>query len=145
MVYRRWEKYGLKKGTPNEIFCAEFQELVNEKSNDHARIYTDGSKKEEKVGYAVVTDQQSTQIRIGDQSSKVSAEQEAIIGAIQKLPIAGVRGVIFTYSLSTMMAASGNNHMKNPKTRKIGKLMDKRKGNVTLCWVPGHTGITGNE
>jgi hypothetical protein len=23
--------------------------------------------------------------------------------------------------------------------------MDKRKGNVTLCWVPGHAGITGNE
>jgi hypothetical protein len=37
----------------------EFQELVNEKYNDHTRFYTDGSKKEEKVGYAVVTDQQS--------------------------------------------------------------------------------------
>jgi ribonuclease HI len=23
--------------------------------------------------------------------------------------------------------------------------MDKRKGNVTLCWVPGYAGITGNE
>jgi ribonuclease HI len=23
--------------------------------------------------------------------------------------------------------------------------MDKRKENVTLCWVPGHPGITGNE
>jgi hypothetical protein len=23
--------------------------------------------------------------------------------------------------------------------------MDKRKGNVTLCWVPGHAGITKNE
>jgi ribonuclease HI len=23
--------------------------------------------------------------------------------------------------------------------------MDKRKGNVTLCWVPGHAGTTGNE
>jgi hypothetical protein len=44
----------MRKGTPNEIICAEFQELVNEKYN--TRIYTDGSKKEEKVGYAVVTD-----------------------------------------------------------------------------------------
>jgi hypothetical protein len=44
-----------------------------------------------------------------------------------------------------MMAASGNNRMKNPKTRKIGQLMDKRKGNLTLCWVPGHVGTTGNE
>jgi ribonuclease HI len=23
--------------------------------------------------------------------------------------------------------------------------MDKRKGNVTLCWVPGHAGITVTE
>jgi hypothetical protein len=23
--------------------------------------------------------------------------------------------------------------------------MDKRKGNVSLCWVPGHAGITRNE
>jgi hypothetical protein len=50
-------------------------------------IYTDGSKKEEKVGYAVVTDQQSTRRR--DQSSICSAEQEAIIGAIQKLLTTG--------------------------------------------------------
>jgi ribonuclease HI len=43
------------------------------------------------------------------------------------------------------MAASVNDHMKNLKTKKIRQLMDKRKGNVTLCWVPGHVGITGNE
>jgi ribonuclease HI len=23
--------------------------------------------------------------------------------------------------------------------------LDKQKGNVTLCWVPRHAGITGNE
>jgi hypothetical protein len=44
-----------------------------------------------------------------------------------------------------MMAASGNNHTKNPKTRKIRQLIDKRKRNVTLCWMPGHAGITENE
>jgi ribonuclease HI len=121
------------------------QELVNEKYNDHTRIHTDGSKKEEKVGHAVVTDQQSTRRRIREQSSILSAEQEPIIGAIQKLPKMGVREVIFTDLLSNMMAASGNNHTKNPKTRKIRPLMDKQKGGVTLCWVPGHAGITGNE
>jgi hypothetical protein len=47
----------MRKRTPNKIFRAEFQELVNEKYNDHARIYTDGTKKEEKVGYVVVTNQ----------------------------------------------------------------------------------------
>jgi ribonuclease HI len=83
--------------------------------------------------------------RIRDKSSIFSAEQEAIIGAIQKLPTMGVRGVILLDSLSTMMAASGNNHTKNPKTRKIRQLMDKRKVNVAMCWVPGHAEITGND
>jgi hypothetical protein len=46
----------MRKGTPNEIFRAKFQELLNEKFNDHTRIYTDGSKKEEKIRYAVITD-----------------------------------------------------------------------------------------
>jgi ribonuclease HI len=61
---------------------------------------------------------------------------------MQKLPTTEVRGMIFTDSLSTMMAASGNNPTKNPKTRKIKQLMDKRKRNVTLCWLPTHAGIT---
>jgi hypothetical protein len=56
-------------------------------------IYTDGSKKEEKVGYAVVSDQQSTRRRIRDQSSMYRSEQEATIDAIQKLPTTGVRRV----------------------------------------------------
>jgi ribonuclease HI len=51
--------------------------------------------------------------------------------------------VIFTDSLSTMMATSGNTHSKNLKTRKIRHLME-RLGN-SLCWVPGHAERTGNE
>jgi hypothetical protein len=51
-----WSLCKMRKGTPNEIFRTEFQELVNKNYNDHtSRIYTDGSKKEEKVGYAVNT------------------------------------------------------------------------------------------
>jgi ribonuclease HI len=131
----KWRKLSkMRKRTPNEILRAEF----------HTRIFTDESKND-KEGYTVVTDQQSTRRRIKDHSSISSAEQEATIGAIQKLPTTGVRGVIFTDSLSTMITASGNNHTKNPKTRKIRQLMDKRKGNVPLCWVPGLAEKTGNK
>jgi ribonuclease HI len=129
-----WSLCKMRKETPNEIFRAEFQKLV------HRRV-----QEGRKEGYAVVTDQQSTRRRIRDQSSIFSTEQEAVIGAIQKLSTTRVRGVIVTDSLSTIMAASVNDHTKNSKTRKIRQLMDKRKGNVTLCWVPGHAGITGNE
>jgi hypothetical protein len=39
----------MRKGTPNEMFREEFPELVNEKYNDHTRIYTDGSKKKKRI------------------------------------------------------------------------------------------------
>jgi hypothetical protein len=39
-----------------------------------------------------------------------------------------------------MIAASGNNHSKNPYTKKIMQRRDKRKGNVALCLVQGHAG-----
>jgi hypothetical protein len=59
-----WSFCKMRKGSPNQEFRAEFQKKINEKYNDQTRIYTDGSKKEEKVGYAVVTDQQSIRRRI---------------------------------------------------------------------------------
>jgi hypothetical protein len=55
-----WSLCKMRKGTPNEIFRGEFQELVNEKYNNYTRIHTNGSKNDEKVGYVVVIDQQST-------------------------------------------------------------------------------------
>jgi hypothetical protein len=95
--------------------------------------YKDLHRRVKEIRIRVVTDQQSTRRRMRNQSSIFSSEQEAIIDAIQKLPTTGVRGVRFTDSLSTMMAASGNNHTKTPETGKIKQLMDKRKGHVTLC------------
>jgi hypothetical protein len=45
-----WSLCKMRKGTPNEIFRAKFQELLNEKYNDHTRIYsyTDGSRRKKK-------------------------------------------------------------------------------------------------
>jgi hypothetical protein len=68
----------MRKGTPNGIFRAEFQELVNKKYiNLHRRV-----REGRKLGYAVVTDQQLTRRRIRDQSSIFSAEQKTIIDAL---------------------------------------------------------------
>jgi hypothetical protein len=90
-----WSLCKMRKATPNKIL----QEQLNTTTTQG---FTP-TKKEEKVGYAVVIDQQSTRRRIRDQSSIFSTKKEAIIDAIPKT---GVRGVIFTDSLSTMMAAS---------------------------------------
>jgi hypothetical protein len=120
-------------------FRAEFQELVNDKYNDYTRIY---------ILQRRVKEVRKSSIR-GRNRAAINTKKEKrstinIQRGTQKLPTMEVRGVIFTDSLSTM-TASRNDHTKNLKTRKFRELMDERKGNVTLCWVPGHAGIPGNE
>jgi hypothetical protein len=55
------------------MFRAEFQELLNEKYNNHTRIYTDGSKKE----------------RAPNRSAINTKEDNRPIINIQKLPTMG--------------------------------------------------------
>jgi hypothetical protein len=38
-----WAIYKMKNGTSDKIFRSEFHELVNEKYNDHTRIYSDAT------------------------------------------------------------------------------------------------------
>jgi ribonuclease HI len=43
------------------------------------------------------------------------------------------------------MAIEGNGDKQNPKTRILRKILDEEEEKVSLVWVPGHKGITGNE
>jgi hypothetical protein len=52
---------------------------------------------------------------------------------------------IFTDSLSTLLAASGNRWIRNPKTRTNRKLVDSSVNRISLIWVPSHAGISRNK
>jgi ribonuclease HI len=43
------------------------------------------------------------------------------------------------------MVIEGNGDTKNPKNRILRKMLDEEGDKVTLVWVPGHKGITGNK
>jgi hypothetical protein len=49
------------------------------------------------------------------------------------------------HGLSTMMAVSCARWTKNPKTKRIRKVLDQEKGRAKLMWIPSHSEITGNE
>jgi archaellum biogenesis ATPase FlaH len=71
--------------------------------------YTDGLKKEEKVGYAavaVVLNENTIRMRKFPQSSIYSDEQATIINAIYSIAKYNQKRVTITDSLSTMMAVS---------------------------------------
>jgi ribonuclease HI len=56
-----------------------------------------------------------------------------------------MRRVILTDFFSTLMAIEGDFNSENPKTLSLRKLLEEERVKVTLLWVPGHTGIPGNE
>jgi hypothetical protein len=48
------------KGSRSIRFHAKTAQILQEKYNEHIKIYTDGSKKHEKVGCAVITPEKKT-------------------------------------------------------------------------------------
>jgi hypothetical protein len=102
----------------------------------------------DKVGYAIVKEEHTIQKRILPQNMVFSAEQSAIIGAIQSEKNSRHEKVIITAFLSTIMAAENRTPTKNPKTQTIRKMLiveDQKGPRITLLWVSRHKGIPGNE
>jgi hypothetical protein len=90
----------------------------------------------DKVGYAIVKEEHTTRKRILPQNTVFSAEQYAIIGAIQSEKNNRHKIVIIRDSLSTIMAAESHTSTKNPKTRTIRKMLDNEGPRITFLWVP---------
>jgi ribonuclease HI len=134
------ELCAIRRGSSNDRFQAKTFRI----HQHHSKIYTDGSKKDEKVGYAVVLSESTIKRRQFPQNLIYSAEQSAIINAIYSTAIYNQKRMIITDSLSTIIAVSDRKRSKNPKIPLIRKLIDQAFTNNTL-WVLSHVGIPGNE
>jgi hypothetical protein len=131
----------IRRGASNKRFQAVTFRILIEKYEHHNKIYTDESKKDEKVKYAVVLCESTIKRRQLPQNSIYSAEKSAIINAICSTASYKVKRVIVTDLLSTIIAVSDRIRSKNPKTQLIRKLIDQASTNFTLLWVPSHVGI----
>jgi hypothetical protein len=99
-----------------------------------------------KIGYAVVKEEHTIKKRILPQNTVFSADQSAIIEAIQSEKYNRHEILIITDSLSTTMAAENLTPTKNPKTKKTIRMMLDHEGpRITLQWVFSHVRIPGNE
>lgn len=119
-----------------------FTDLVKTKYEDCKQIFTDGSvDEEERVGLGVVCSDTEECARLPEGCTIFSAEAKALCLALQSID-PEEKAVIFTDSASCVSAAESSitNH---PWIRTVQIEMEKR--NAVICWIPGHTGIRGNE
>jgi hypothetical protein len=111
-----YELCAIRRGASNDRLQAETFRILNEKYELHSKIYTDGSKKDERVGYAVVLSESTIKRRQFPQNSIYSAEKAATINAIYSTTNYNQKRVIITDSLSTIIAVYDIKRSKNPKT-----------------------------
>jgi hypothetical protein len=98
------ELCAIAQGSNNQRFCVEKYRILREKYERHTKMYIDGSKKEEEVKYAIVSEEQRIKRKIHSQNSIDSTEQSAIINAIYNTWKKEGPKVIITELLSTMIA-----------------------------------------
>lgn len=117
--------------------------VIKERYRNHRQIFTDGSKDEDFVGCSVVDGAERIAIRLPSQCSVFSSEAFAIVKALERLPGGEEEtAVVFTDSASVLEAIDGG-QSRHPWVQRIEEELARTK--AALCWVPGHSGIAGNE
>lgn len=119
---------------------SHFRELVNTRYSQHTKIYTDGSKLGHEVGIGISGVDSGLSFKLPTSCSVFSAEAAAIVHALLRTP-ADMPMVIFSDSLSVLSAVT-TGESRHPFVQAIELACSPM---VTLCWVPGHSNIPGNE
>lgn len=134
-----------KHGPPVAIY--QHFMYIQEKYNC-AEYYTDASKSSA-VACAAHGPEFSESATMNEHTSIFTAECYGILLAVRhiikkKEPVS----IIYTDSLSAVTALASAKIHKNPVTNTLLKCLmsaNKSKLKITLCWIPGHCNIAGNE
>ena len=138
--------------TSNTQYMCEFFNLQRTKYNGFCEVYTDGSKKDNKSGYAIVFPQKPELCRshrLPDGTSIFTAEALAIAHSLDLIKSIEEesRFVIYSDSLSCLQSIQ-HRQFDNRYIRCAANLLHKLREKdmeVHLCWIPSHVGINGNE
>ena len=136
-----------KENTLPDFYRNEFY-IIKNNFPEHECIYTDGSKQDNKVGYAYVTSLFTIATRISDGSSIFTAEALAVLKSLEYIQLSTFQKfIIFSDSLSLIQSIESEN-IKNSIVVSIFKLIGsicELGKEVLFCWIPSHCGINGNE
>lgn len=119
--------------------------MIKESLDKYKFLYTDGSKSRDLTSYSITTeDKVICMSYLPNYSSIFSAELIAIHEAIKYATIKKGKFAICSDSLSSIESIS-NISNENYYTAIIRNNLIQNFPNIILIWVPGHSGIKGNE
>ena len=134
-----------KSTTAPDQYWARFSEY-RDRHNYANFIFTDGSKSGEKVGAAAVYRDRVHSARIPDKASIFTAEIRALQLALTIIKINNRRKFIFCIdSLSVILSLCSMLDTNPLITQFLDDYTKVNDREITLCWVPRHVGIQGNE
>ena len=131
----------------NPIAMKQFA-LEHIKLHNHNHLYTDGSKDENGVGLAVYGNNIKIQSSLSNIASVFTAELLAIKSALKIVMKNHLKEItIFSDSLSSINAIKSYSNKSNivKEIKFILHEMKLKNISVTLCWIPSHIGLEGNE
>ena len=135
----------VKREVPPMTLKLIHQGHIREHSYDSYRIYTDGSKTNQGVAYAIYSTDFSISKKLNECTSIFTAELAAILAAIERSNgIAQNKITIITDSKSSIQAIQVI-YTSNPIVQQIQNSIKRSNKQFQLCWVPSHIGILGNE
>ena len=137
-----------KQVTPPLQYVQLFTQLLRTMYADHSELYTDGSKIDGGVGAAVIYGPTTRAASLPVEASIFSAELYAIRMALQLvIESNGIQFAVFSDSFSALRSLQ-NSHSSHPLVCRILHTIHSINTSgkfVSLCWVPSHVGIHGNE
>ncbi|XP_055953302.1 uncharacterized protein LOC129989022 [Argiope bruennichi] len=112
-------------------------------------VFTDGSKSDGHVGFGIVLPSGTLSYRLHTCSSVFTAELMAISSALHEISMSTYRSfIIYTDSMSALETLSHPDNQMHPVALEILNslvLLRNKTFNILFCWVPSHSGISGNE
>jgi ribonuclease HI len=141
-------------------FCKKFKTHIGERDSwnqlfenneDSITWFSDGSKKEEKVGAGIYCPKLRTveRIRISDHSTVMQAELTGITMCAEttrRQKITGKQIVILSDSQAAIKSLESNVVQSKTVKKCINEVNKLGETNdVTIGWIPGHAGWLGNE
>lgn len=134
-------KQKIKAGSNPIVAQKHFNETLTKYSNYH-QVYTDGSLTNNTVGCGVTDIESNESAKLNKRCNIFSAEALGLVLATDIFTPTDKPTVIFTDSASCLMALEQGNH-DHPWIQQVSMACKDR--DITYCWVPGHSGIRGNE